>query len=585
MKLVLREYISMLRESGELDELVPDLLLNMGIVPLSRAQVGVRQYGVDVPGVGPDPGDDIEKLFLITIKKGDIERNNWDGSPQDVRPSLNEMRDVYLQNRVADEYSDLPVKIVLCSGGDMKQNVEPNWNGYVENNAEDGEIEFDFWGADRLAALIDEYFLDEYLISGSARKQIRKTIALADQNEGEPNYFYAFVEDTLFDREVPTDDDAAHQRERRCIFRLLNLALNIVFHWSQEVDNLRPAVLCSERILLRAWDWMRKNDLLDKDDVIEEYHSLLRTHAKILSAYGLKIQPHCYVEDGLFRAGPSDGIEYPIRTFEVIGIMAEMVLVSGLFFPIVQDDEEMEEVLVEQIMASGHALAALIKNNPSACTPLFDHHIIDITLGLLALRTAGFEEEAKQWLEELGWRLIFAYRIGQHFPIWTDSFEDLVELNYGGGESKEELTEISTLIPILAEWYAAFGMEEEYVSFRHQASEVFDHSTFQIWYPDDSTDNELYRANAGFRSGNTLHSITLPESIEGLRDQISQAREASSAPDTLSCFNHGFSILALVSSRHFRTPVLPIFWESFVLANGAANEEVEPQDDSEGEQD
>jgi hypothetical protein len=330
---------------------------------------------------------------------------------------------------------------------------------------------------------------------------------------------------------------------------------------------------------------MRKNDLLQRGVAIEEYHRLLRTHAKILAAYGAKMQPHCYVEDGLFQAGPSDRIEYPLRTFEVIGILAEMILISGFFFLQVQDNDEVEQILVQQTMASGHALAALIKNNPAARTPLFDSHIIDITLGLLALRAAGFEKDAKEWVENVGSRLIFAYRIGQHFPIWTDSFEDLVELNYGVGESKEGLTEISTLIPILAEWHAAFEMEEEYVSFRDAASEVFDHSNFQIWYPDDSTDDELYQANAGFRSGNTLHSIMLPETPEEVQDQVSQAREASSAPDSLSCFTHGFPLLALISSRHFRTPVLPIFWESSVLANGTADEKVEPQEDDQGEQD
>jgi hypothetical protein len=57
MRLVLREYLSMLRESGELDVLLPDLLIAMKIDPLTRPGKGMRQYGVDVPAVGPDPTD------------------------------------------------------------------------------------------------------------------------------------------------------------------------------------------------------------------------------------------------------------------------------------------------------------------------------------------------------------------------------------------------------------------------------------------------------------------------------------------------------------------------------------------------
>lgn len=566
MKLVLREYITMLKESGELDDLIPDLLLNMSIVPLSRAQVGVRQFGVDVSGVGPDPDDGVEKLFLITVKQGDVTRADWDGSPQDIRPSLNEICDVYLQNRVPEEYADLPAKIILCSGGDMNQNVKPNWDGYVDNKAEPREIEFEFWGADKLADLLDEHFLDEYLFPESARKQIRKTIALADQNEGEPNYFYSFVEDTLFERETPVGDTAADRRERQRILRLLNLSTNIVYHWCREADNLRPAVFCSERVLLRVWDWMRENDLLEDGETIEEYLRLFRTHSKVLDAYTAKLQPSCYVEDGLFRAGPSDRIEYPLRTFEAIGILAETILLQTFFLPLVQE-EEIEEKLIEQASACGHALAFLIKNNPSAGTPLYDAHVIEITLGVLALRFTGFEREAAQWIGEVGTRVTFAYRVGQNFPVWTDSFEDLVERKYGGTKSKEELTKISTLLPILAEWYGVFGIEEEYASFRVAAHEAFEHSNFQIWYPGESTDEELYGRNAGFQSGNTLHSITLPESLEDLRDQVEQAREKSSAPESISCIQHGFSVLAFISNRHFRTPVLPLFWQSFLLEN------------------
>ena len=74
MKILLREYLAKMRELGELDVLVADLLLNMQIEPLSKPQPGVRQYGVDIPAIGKDPHDGIQKLFLITTKPGDITR-------------------------------------------------------------------------------------------------------------------------------------------------------------------------------------------------------------------------------------------------------------------------------------------------------------------------------------------------------------------------------------------------------------------------------------------------------------------------------------------------------------------------------
>jgi len=99
MKLIIREYLSLLKESKEIDRMLPDLLLAMGIEPFSKAQIGVRQYGVDVAAVGLDE-DDVEKLFLYIIKQGDIGRRDWDSNEQAVRQSLDEIKDVYLRHHM-----------------------------------------------------------------------------------------------------------------------------------------------------------------------------------------------------------------------------------------------------------------------------------------------------------------------------------------------------------------------------------------------------------------------------------------------------------------------------------------------------
>ncbi len=321
MKLVIREYLSMLRESRELDALLPDLLLSMDVEPISEAQVGVRQYGVDIAGVGPDPEDnDMKKLFLLTVKQGDIDRTDWDGSPQAVRQSLDEILDVYIPHHVDEEHRELPKKIVVCSGGDIKQAVRPNWNGYKTRHTKQGVREYDFWGGDKLAVFIEKYILDEYLFPESAQKQMRKTIALADQNEDEPRHFYALVHSTLFERSLPAGNSARDRRERQRALRLLNLSLNIVFHWCQESNNLRPALLCAERTVLLAWDWMRQQNLLGCATTRAEFEALYFSYLTVAHAYLIKLAPLSEIRDGLVGWG-ADELEYPLRTFEVIGIL------------------------------------------------------------------------------------------------------------------------------------------------------------------------------------------------------------------------------------------------------------------------
>jgi len=116
MKLIIKEYISLLKESKELDSLIPELLLAMGHEILSKPKIGHRQFGVDVASKGIDENGK-EKIFLFTIKQGDIIRKDWNSNEQSVRPSLDEILDVYISNKLLNIYSNLPKKIILATGG------------------------------------------------------------------------------------------------------------------------------------------------------------------------------------------------------------------------------------------------------------------------------------------------------------------------------------------------------------------------------------------------------------------------------------------------------------------------------------
>ncbi len=561
MRLVVREYLSMLRERDELDALLPDLLLSMGVTPISRAQAGARQHGVDVAAVGPDPDDEGKrKLFLLVIKQGDFDRGSWDSGTQAVRPSLNEIFDVYLPQHVAGEHEPLPKKIVICCNGDKKQSVEVNWNGYKRQHAEPGAIEFDFWGGDKLAALVEQHFLDEYLFPESARKKMRKTIALADQNEEGPHHFYSLVHETLFERDLPVGDTPSARRKRQHALRLLNLSLSIVFHWCREADNLRPALLCAERAVLLAWDWMRQDELLDCQTTVKEFVKLFSTYLNVTLAYAEKLAPLCQVRDGM--TGQWEGeLEYPLRTFDTIGVLGLLVMALTSLAAGAEDNHPNKQNMDQTAQGCARVLAALIENNPAAATPRYDGHSIDIALGLLALTKAGLHSQAGGWLENLGVRVWFAYRAGHHFPISTDSYDDLVAMHFGQAPPKEKLMELSTLLPMLAHWHVVLDLPEAYKEFRDNVVQTFTQTALQLWFPDDETEDHLYRENAGFTSGTTFAPIHLPSTLQELEVEVERLHEARSVPENLSCFSYGWSILGLISSRHFRTPVMTAYWQ------------------------
>ena len=108
MKIIIQQYLSTLKESKELDAILPDLLLSMNFQPITKPQIGVRQHGVDLAAIGKDPEKNIQKLFLFVIKCGDIGRNEWDSNKQSVRQTLNEIQDSYIPHFIPTKYKDLP---------------------------------------------------------------------------------------------------------------------------------------------------------------------------------------------------------------------------------------------------------------------------------------------------------------------------------------------------------------------------------------------------------------------------------------------------------------------------------------------
>ena len=181
MKLVIGEYLRALRERDELDRLLPDLLVEMGYVPIARPQKGNRQFGVDLAARGRNPLTGKDELLLLVVKQGDIGRGEWDTGAQAVRPSMNEIFDVYLHSHVEPVDKNRQVHIILVTNGEMKQTVLASWAGYVTEHESRALVEF--WNADLLADLVEHHLLDEYIFRDQDRKHLRRALALSEDSE------------------------------------------------------------------------------------------------------------------------------------------------------------------------------------------------------------------------------------------------------------------------------------------------------------------------------------------------------------------------------------------------------------------
>ena len=178
MRFILSEYITLLKEDGELDALISDLLISMKITPISKPEKG-RQHGVDIAAVGNDPDDNKRKIFLFVVKQGNLTRSNWDSKVNSVRPSLNEIRDVYISSMLDSKYTHLPIKIVVATNGEIAQNVQINWKQYCDLNSKEN-WDYEFWGTGKIVSMLDTYLISEKLFPAEYQSLLRKTLAFIE---------------------------------------------------------------------------------------------------------------------------------------------------------------------------------------------------------------------------------------------------------------------------------------------------------------------------------------------------------------------------------------------------------------------
>ncbi|MDE2771133.1 MAG: hypothetical protein OXI44_08210 [Bacteroidota bacterium] len=578
MKTLLRDYLAKLGESGELDVLVADLLLNMQIEPISKPQPGVRQYGVDIAAIGEDPEDGKQKLFLITIKAGDITRKAWNGDTNAVHQSLDEIREVYLKNQVDPSHEDLPKKIVLCCGGILKQTVDANWKGYTHIHSSPEQLEYALWTGDKLALLVEEHFLDEYLFPQENQSLMRKALALLDQNEQEPIFFYKLLEQILFESGLPKNSSNIKSLKA---LRLANLCLGVVIKWALDVDNTRPALLCAEHSLPRAWEFLKQHELLAHKSALQVYSRLYEQYLAIALVYAKRIRPLCLVKDGLANTSSlADEIEYPLRVFEVAGFLSTLGINHAFLSKATELSGHEETTFVV-----ADTLIELIENNPAATTPRYDSHAIEIALGLLLLFMTKYTDVALAWMRDLYLRVIWAYESGEYFPVDPDSYEDLLSMKFDQKTPKEQLMSLSTLLPTIAEWFGIIGEHNEYEAFRKIVNFRCGKVNLQLWYPDSETESVLYKENAGHETGRMCTSIVLPEEIDALRDTMRSRLAEQTSFVQISCIKHNFPVLGLIASRHFRTPVIPAYWQNLISNVNRASNSQDHSEKAAGEDD
>ncbi len=386
MKLIFSEYLASLKERDERDVIMPDLLSEIGFTVYSRPAVGTKQHGVDVAAVGPGP-DGEPTLFLISIKPGDLRRSGWDVGVQSLRPSLNEILDVYVDNHIPKRYADLPVVIVLCLGGDLHEDVRADVEGYMARNTK-GRIAYDLWNGDRLAALLLSGVLRENALPHTWRSDFRKAVAMVDEPDVSFAHYCRFATSIA-------DSCKTSRRARLTAVRQIYLGLWTLYVWARTANNLEAAYLCSERAVLVSWPLIKDRLTGRSKEARQINHTmrrLMELHNMISDEYlSSYVEPRAKILHGLASAVPSQSkLDINLRLFDILGRIGTRGLWQLHLFQSLKSENRDEEAAVVQQALQGTAelLVDVVHNNSILCTPIKDSQAIDINIACLLLNEA-----------------------------------------------------------------------------------------------------------------------------------------------------------------------------------------------------
>jgi hypothetical protein len=573
MKLIIREFLASLKERDELDAILPDLLSEAGFNVYSRPRRGTAQHGVDVAAVGQDD-DGERKIFLFSVKQGDLTRQDWDGSPQSLRPSLNEIRDAYIPSRLPKRYSDLKIVICLVVGGEIQEQVRAAVTGYINQNQTD-RISFDEWNGDKLAEMLLSGVLREEVLPKPLRRSFRKAVAMVD----EPDVSYQHFSDLVSELKQPP---RATQKARLLAARQQYVCLWILYVWCRDANNFEAAYRSSELALLFTWELFtpfagKRNKIAVALGRLVSH--LIQVHLQISFEFlETKVFPHVESKDALSLAVQSRShVDVNLTMFDLLGRISMAGLWLGWLSQ--RSDEESALALIAQQRQVFRAGLDLIANNSALFLPLKDSQTIEINAFLLlAAASDSGRDDVRNWLREMAGRLNVSVRTHGKYPCIFTVYRDLLEHpRERSDEYLEEALPGSILLPVLASWLSALGDHEAVKLLAELSDGPLSHCTLQTWFPDEDSENSIYIGGHGH--GVALCDLVLEDNGERLLSDLKDAARSQVALEDLSCVKFGMWPILLIACRHYRHPIPAQFWIDLLLPDEPPPEKAEEQAD------
>lgn len=514
LQLLVADYLSLMRESGELDAFMPLLISAMGHQVLHTAQRGVREQGVDMASIGKSD-DGRKTLFMWVLKCGNVGRTEWNVGPQSIRHSLEDLVDVYMRANIPPEHKRLPRKAMVVTNGEFSSNVLPNMAGFYESLKERSGLDVVNVNGSQLAAWTVDHLLDEHILPPERRALFRRMLA----NVSQPDLCIGIgrqLIDALLG-ELPVTEGSRGSQKKRTLLALrgVRAVLSALTLRGAAEENVLAPYRLSEYAVLAVWTKLHA-ELAEASTSsnASEFARLLGETMSVALRYHERLDQFYRTQNAFAYVLP-DNLFLSKRIFEEAGRLG----LQGCFW-------------AWHSRASGHSaglhwayaskLVCLLQTHSGLQFPAFDHQATDIHHGLLLLAITGHFEEAKDWVDALCRRFSVARSKRELWPT-VQTLEQQLQVRFNFEEPTDDGMSSSTLIPILLLWTAVLGLDEGYKFLREVLIPESRWSTPNLWSADAGYDDILadYRALARHGVGEALAFV--PEEPAEYLTRMTQA--------------------------------------------------------------
>jgi len=547
LRLLLEDFLGLMREEGELDEYLPLLMSAMGHEVVYRAQKGPRQYGVDICSVGPDL-DGKRRLFLWLVKCGDIGRQDWNSGPQSIRQSIDDVGDIYLRSHVAPQHARLPKKLLVVTNGDFNAALNQTIASFLTRWSNINDVAAETVNGSTLAAWTERYLLDEYVLPASNRTLLRRMLANVASPELSISVGRTLIEELMNGAKTAAKSNAARKKRQLTALRGIRTALSVLYVWGQNERNLLAPYRLAEFAVLCVWSGMHEEMKQGNRAIAREFAEMVFQMAYIAETYHEVMQPYYVTQDALAHVLP-DSLLVGEAAFSELGRLG----LQGIFWAFHATEganpiaEGMAEVYANRAMA-------LLASHSCTQSPPYDRHSVDIHAAMLLLMIVNRTTEARQWVEHLAGRLAFVAKRRSYWPL-TAPFDEALAIRFGYQEMSDEFMSTSTLVPTLLLWAAVLGMGDVYTFIRLEVIPTLPETTPNFWSSDTGYDKLVANPVALDEHGVGEAVLVVPEDPAEFLSKMSKPLPGIESVENAAWYAHRLAYIPLLAALHWRLQV------------------------------